>query len=87
MSIARKKQKMVAYSSYSLRMKIFIFFLAIIIQNFVGFCRNSRCGRKVSRGEIWIATHKHVNGEFSNEKAREIVVSSILLMMNQLELF
>ncbi|KAK7295075.1 hypothetical protein RJT34_17978 [Clitoria ternatea] len=30
------------------------------------------CGRKVSRGEIWIATHKHANGEFVNDKAREI---------------
>ncbi|KAK7295072.1 hypothetical protein RJT34_17975 [Clitoria ternatea] len=32
------------------------------------------CGRKVSRGEIWIATHKHANGEFVNDKAREIGV-------------
>ncbi|KAL2319066.1 hypothetical protein Fmac_032942 [Flemingia macrophylla] len=30
------------------------------------------CGRKVSRGEIWIATHKHANGEFVNEEAKEI---------------
>ncbi|XP_029126320.1 LOB domain-containing protein 18 [Cajanus cajan] len=30
------------------------------------------CGRKVSRGEIWIATHKHANGEFVNDEAKEI---------------
>ncbi|KAK7395928.1 hypothetical protein VNO78_16543 [Psophocarpus tetragonolobus] len=30
------------------------------------------CGHKVSRGEVWIATHKHANGEFVNDKAREI---------------
>ncbi|XP_027912184.1 uncharacterized protein LOC114180603 [Vigna unguiculata] len=29
-------------------------------------------GRKVSRGEVWIATHKHANGEFVNDRAREI---------------
>ncbi|KAL2327581.1 hypothetical protein Fmac_021008 [Flemingia macrophylla] len=30
------------------------------------------CGRKVSRGEIWIATHKHTNGEFVNEEAKKL---------------
>ncbi|KAL2337077.1 hypothetical protein Fmac_011523 [Flemingia macrophylla] len=30
------------------------------------------CGSKVSRREIWIATHKHANGEFVNEEAKEI---------------
>ncbi|KAL2337777.1 hypothetical protein Fmac_012223 [Flemingia macrophylla] len=29
-------------------------------------------GRKVSRGEIWITTHKHANGEFVNEEAKQI---------------
>ncbi|XP_068487949.1 uncharacterized protein [Phaseolus vulgaris] len=29
-------------------------------------------GRKVSRGEVWVATHKHANGEFVNDGAREI---------------
>ncbi|KAL2333880.1 hypothetical protein Fmac_015093 [Flemingia macrophylla] len=28
------------------------------------------CGHKVSRGEIWIVTHKHSNGEFVNEEAK-----------------
>ncbi|XP_027912651.1 uncharacterized protein LOC114172261 [Vigna unguiculata] len=29
-------------------------------------------GHKVSRGEVWIATHKHANGEFVNDGAKEI---------------
>ncbi|KAK7395531.1 hypothetical protein VNO78_16091 [Psophocarpus tetragonolobus] len=29
-------------------------------------------GHKVNRGEVWIATHKHANGEFVNDKAKEI---------------
>ncbi|KAL2340381.1 hypothetical protein Fmac_008321 [Flemingia macrophylla] len=29
-------------------------------------------GRKVSRGEVWIATHKHTNGDLVNDEAREI---------------
>ncbi|KAL2327560.1 hypothetical protein Fmac_020987 [Flemingia macrophylla] len=33
------------------------------------------CGGKVSKGEIWIATHKHANGESVNEKAKEIGMS------------
>ncbi|KAL2347449.1 hypothetical protein Fmac_001449 [Flemingia macrophylla] len=31
-------------------------------------------GRKVSRGEVWIATHKHANGDFVNNEAREISI-------------
>ncbi|KAK7284604.1 hypothetical protein RJT34_19353 [Clitoria ternatea] len=32
-------------------------------------------GRKVSRGEVWTVTHKHVDGAYVNAKAREISVS------------
>ena len=32
-------------------------------------------GRKVSRGEVWTATHKHANGEYVNDEARQIGVS------------
>ncbi|KAL2344558.1 hypothetical protein Fmac_005843 [Flemingia macrophylla] len=35
------------------------------------------CGHKVSRGEIWIATHKHANKEFVNEKTKEIGVEDL----------
>ncbi|XP_052722666.1 uncharacterized protein LOC108345466 [Vigna angularis] len=30
------------------------------------------CGHKVSRGEVWIATHKTTNGAFVSDEAREI---------------
>ncbi|XP_052736633.1 uncharacterized protein LOC108337936 [Vigna angularis] len=36
------------------------------------------CGHKVSRGEVWIATHKRTNGAFVSDEAREIGVSSNL---------
>ncbi|KAL2330292.1 hypothetical protein Fmac_017873 [Flemingia macrophylla] len=29
-------------------------------------------GRKVSRGEVWISTYKHANGDFVNDEARKI---------------
>ncbi|KAL2338180.1 hypothetical protein Fmac_012626 [Flemingia macrophylla] len=37
--------------------------------------KEQELGRKVSRGEVWIATHKHANGDFVNDEAREISVS------------
>ncbi|XP_047180423.1 uncharacterized protein LOC124847074 [Vigna umbellata] len=30
------------------------------------------CGHKVSRGQVWIATHKKTNGAFVSDEAREI---------------
>ncbi|KOM25046.1 hypothetical protein LR48_Vigan46s000800 [Vigna angularis] len=30
------------------------------------------CGHKVSRGEVWIATHKTTNGAFVSDETREI---------------
>ncbi|XP_027905896.1 uncharacterized protein LOC114165481 [Vigna unguiculata] len=30
------------------------------------------CGQKVSRGEVWIATHKHANRTFVSDEAMEI---------------
>jgi len=37
------------------------------------------CCHKVSRGEVWITTHKHANVVFLSDEAREIGVSSILI--------
>ncbi|WVZ14944.1 hypothetical protein V8G54_012510, partial [Vigna mungo] len=34
--------------------------------------KEKECGHKVSRGEVWIATHKKTNGAFANDEAREI---------------
>ncbi|KAL2334224.1 hypothetical protein Fmac_015437 [Flemingia macrophylla] len=34
--------------------------------------KEQELGRKVSRGEVWIATHKHGNGDFVNDDATEI---------------
>jgi len=36
---------------------------------------------KVSRGEVWVATHKHANNEFMNDGAREIGVSITFVKM------
>jgi len=33
----------------------------------------------VSRGEVWIATHKHANGTFVSDEEREIGVSLIMI--------
>ncbi|KOM25467.1 hypothetical protein LR48_Vigan106s000100 [Vigna angularis] len=30
------------------------------------------CGNKVSRGEVWIATHKKTNGAYASDEARKI---------------
>ncbi|XP_027941159.1 uncharacterized protein LOC114194956 [Vigna unguiculata] len=45
--------------------------------SFIDYRLNSKtkekeCGQKVSRGEVWIATHKHANGTFVSDEAREI---------------
>ncbi|KAL2326176.1 hypothetical protein Fmac_025234 [Flemingia macrophylla] len=40
-------------------------------------------GRKVSRGEVWIATHKHGNGDFVNDEAREISVNALQSQLDE----
>ncbi|XP_027927537.1 uncharacterized protein LOC114184427 [Vigna unguiculata] len=32
----------------------------------------NECAHRVSRGEVWIATHKHANGAFVSDEVREI---------------
>ncbi|KAK7382633.1 hypothetical protein VNO80_01583 [Phaseolus coccineus] len=34
--------------------------------------QEKECGHKISRGDVRIATHKHANGAFVNDEAREI---------------
>ncbi|KOM26825.1 hypothetical protein LR48_Vigan320s000200 [Vigna angularis] len=66
-SIARNfKVFPICYSSWK---KIPKSYKEDMIQNTI---QENECGHKVSRGEVWIATHKKTNGAFISDEAREI---------------